>query len=196
LLYDLANAELRAGRPGEAILGYERALVLEPRDPDILANLRQAQRMANLPEPERGVWERAARLLTPDEWAWLATGTLWGACLLAALIALLPGSAGVGFRGQRGTRLVVACLAAGSLLAWSFHGMRMHELGDSIVIGANPLLRTAPYDSAEVSAEILPGERVRIEREHEAFRLVRTGDGKAGWIAAAAVEPILPPAAT
>src|SRR5262249_6506705 len=39
LQYNLGNALFKAGRLGEAILAYERAQRLDPRDPDIGANL-------------------------------------------------------------------------------------------------------------------------------------------------------------
>ncbi len=38
-LYNLANAYARAGKPGLAVLNYERAKLLDPQDPDIDANL-------------------------------------------------------------------------------------------------------------------------------------------------------------
>ena len=38
-LYNYANAFARAGKPGFAVLNYERARLLDPSDPDIDANL-------------------------------------------------------------------------------------------------------------------------------------------------------------
>ena len=42
LLYDWANAQARQGALGAALLGYRRAALLSPRDPDITANLAHA----------------------------------------------------------------------------------------------------------------------------------------------------------
>ncbi len=39
-LYNLANSYARAGKPGMAVLNYERARLLSPNDPDVEANLR------------------------------------------------------------------------------------------------------------------------------------------------------------
>src|SRR3982074_279247 len=36
-LYNLANAYARAGKPGLAVLNYERAKLLDPSDPDVAA---------------------------------------------------------------------------------------------------------------------------------------------------------------
>jgi Flp pilus assembly protein TadD len=38
-LYNLANSYARDGKPGLAVLSYERAALLAPDDPDINANL-------------------------------------------------------------------------------------------------------------------------------------------------------------
>jgi len=39
LFYNLGNAYFKAGKPGPAILNYERARVLDPRDEDMKFNL-------------------------------------------------------------------------------------------------------------------------------------------------------------
>jgi len=187
LLYDLANAELRAGRGGEAVLGYERALALSPRDPDVAANLRQTRRAADLPEPQPGAWDRASAWLGVDEWAWLATAALWAACLLAALRGVRPGGS-----ARRRGGLGLALLAGVTVTAWALALTRLAALDRAVVVGATPTLRVAPYDSATVSVELVPGQVVQIERGHEGFWLVRTEDGKAGWVAADNAERILP----
>ena len=45
LFYNLGNACFKSERLGEAVLWYERSLRLEPRDEDVLANLRFARRV-------------------------------------------------------------------------------------------------------------------------------------------------------
>ena len=47
-LYNLGNAYARAGKPGLAVLNYERAALLAPDDPDIAANLHFVQRAARV----------------------------------------------------------------------------------------------------------------------------------------------------
>lgn len=48
-LYNLANAYARAGKPGFAVLNYERAKLLDPNDPDIEANLNHVREASGLP---------------------------------------------------------------------------------------------------------------------------------------------------
>src|ERR1700679_140544 len=48
-LYNLANSYARAGKPGVAVLNYERAALLAPDDPDIDANLEYVRASAHVP---------------------------------------------------------------------------------------------------------------------------------------------------
>ena len=51
-LYNLANSYARAGKPGLAVLNYERAALLAPNDADINANLEYVRAGAGVrPEP-------------------------------------------------------------------------------------------------------------------------------------------------
>jgi tetratricopeptide (TPR) repeat protein len=192
LLFDLANAYLRAGRLGEAILWYERARLLAPRDPDVQANLRQARRAANLPLPADGdAWSRLEERASPDGWAILASASLFLAAALA--VAARLGRAPTRPRsGGRGLPVAVAAallLAAGAAL---LAATRLRAFDRAVILGPDPALRVAPYEQATVSSALDPGELVRVERDHEGFRLVRTDDGRSGWVREAAAEPIVP----
>ena len=47
-LYNVGNAYARAGKPGLAVLNYERARLLTPDDPDLAANLATVRRSAHV----------------------------------------------------------------------------------------------------------------------------------------------------
>src|SRR5271154_3612109 len=70
-LYNLGNSYARAGKPGMAILNYERADLLAPGDPDIEANLRLVQTSAHLPVESAGPFDRFARIGTPRLLSWM-----------------------------------------------------------------------------------------------------------------------------
>src|ERR1700682_625922 len=70
-LYNLANAYARAGKPGLAVLNYERAKLLEPNDPDIDANLRHVREAVGLPPESRNRFERMADIASPRILAWV-----------------------------------------------------------------------------------------------------------------------------
>jgi tetratricopeptide (TPR) repeat protein len=189
VLFNLGNASLRAGVIGDAILSYERALLLAPRDQDIRANLRQARKAANLPLPEDGAWTRLVHLLTTNGWAGLASAGLYLLCAALLAFRLLRDDerrASV----RRGLRSVAACAAALLLIATAACATRLRELDRAVVLASDPTLRVAPYASATASSELAPGEIVRVERTHEGFALVRTSVGKSGWVSEASVARI------
>src|SRR5208282_4339988 len=70
-LYNLANSYARAGKPGMAVLNYERAILLAPNDPDIEANLRHVRESARLPPESRSWFARAVTVAGPTVLAWL-----------------------------------------------------------------------------------------------------------------------------
>jgi len=189
VLYNLGNASLRAGDVGEAILSYERALLLAPRDQDIRANLRQARKAANLPLPEEGAWTLLIRLLTTNGWAWLASAALYLLCAALLAIRVLRDDARRASL-RRALRLGAARGATVLLIAAAACATRLNELDRAVVLASDPALRVAPYASATASSELAPGELVRIERTHEGFALVRTAAGKSGWMSAGAVARI------
>lgn len=192
VLYNLGNACFRAGLIGEAVLSYERALLLAPRDQDVRANLRQVRSAAGLPEPEASAWTRLVHLLTTDTWAWLASAALYLAC--AALLGLRLLRAGAPAHPARGAlRWAAAALAAFVVVAAAACAARLGERDRGVVLGTAPTLRVAPYPSATASGELAPGELVRIERTHQGFNLVRTAAGRSGWLSDDAVARIANP---
>src|SRR5579863_4317233 len=81
--YNLGNAHFREGKLGLAILDYERARRLAPRDPDIVANLRFAEQRLGVDDvnaPPRA-WQRylhsVIRSRTPTEWGMYELVALW-----------------------------------------------------------------------------------------------------------------------
>src|SRR4051812_26061553 len=69
-LYNLANSYARAGKPGLAVLNYERATLLAPNDPDIRANLDYVRATAQVPTDPPTRFTRFARAANPTAAAW------------------------------------------------------------------------------------------------------------------------------
>src|SRR6204780_384259 len=84
-LYNLANSYARAGKPGLAVLSYERAALLAPDDPDINANLAYVRASAHVPIKPRNRLARLAQSASPTSAAWL--GVLGLALVGVGLVA-------------------------------------------------------------------------------------------------------------
>ncbi len=125
LYFNLGNACFRAGEIGKAIVNYERARRLSPRDPDILANLRFAQQKLGVDEvnaPPR-TWQRMMRSVidsqTPGEWSACELVGIWLATLAAGLAFWL--------RRVR-TTLLVASAAALDLVGGGGLGVELPDV--------------------------------------------------------------------
>ena len=79
VFYDLGNACFRTGDLGRAILNYERALALDPAQPEARANLQLVRDRARALELGTTWAEQHLDFLTRDQYTWLAAIAFWGA---------------------------------------------------------------------------------------------------------------------
>lgn len=187
-LFNEANAAQHAGRLGPAILDYERASLLAPRDPAITQNLRAAREKAGVAAPTIPAWQRPAHWLTFNDLALLASTALLLFSVLIFGMRFLPTT----LRGP--ARGVALSLGATTVLAISSIALRWPELDRAVIIGAQPVAHIAPAANAAPSFEVKPGELVRTEDTYGEFVRIRTSDGGSGWVAASQVEKIIPTA--
>jgi len=184
LLYDLGNAYAQAGRIGPAVLSYERARVLAPRNADVAANLAYVRAHAGLPSHPAAWYQIASGYLSVTGWTWLAVIALWlaAASLLAArrwhwrrlvhvgVVALLLGVAGV------------------SAIAVSEQGLNRAV----VVANKSAAVRVSPFDGALSESSLSEGEVVAVLGRHGDFVHVRDSRGRAGWVQSSTVQAIVP----
>lgn len=184
-LYNLANAYARDGKPGLAVLNYERAALLAPGDVDINANLQFVRAAAHVPALPRNRLERIVQTVTPTLAAWMAVLgiALVGAGLLAARVAPRLGRTPVGII-LLGTALIAVTLCHAMLL-WP----RMHEA--VVLINQTPA-RVTPVPMGDTAFELPEAETVTMTAQHEDFILIRTHGGQSGWVAAASLGAVVP----
>jgi hypothetical protein len=184
-LYNLANSYARAGKPGMAVLNYERADLLAPNDADIQANLKHLRSSLHLPIAAGSKLERIARLAGPTRVAWIAVlGVLIaGASLLSARL----------FPRRRSAWIAGACLSIAALgftvcnaIYW---GPKIHE---AVVIAATTSIRATPVPMGDPLQQLSEAETVTVAQSHEEFVLVRTLAGRSGWVARADLADVVP----
>lgn len=181
LHYNLGNTYYRLGEIGRAILNYERARWLDPRNPDIAANLRLARK--DLPEQTTGALERWTALLSTDGWIYVLVASFWAGLIL---VAFLPGVRWVGRWILLGM-CVLACVGAlVGLTGW--HLAR----NDGVVLADETPLRSAPASGSPVARYLRAGEEGRFIEMHGDYQRVALPDGSRGWVAVGAFERILP----
>lgn len=184
-LYNLANSYARAGKPGLAILYYERASLLSPADPDIQANLQYVRASSHLPQERPDSFDRVAEVASPFWMSWIGVFglSILGAGLIAAKISsrrrLVCGAAVLMGASMVGLTLCNA------LALWP----RLHE---GIVITAATPVRVSPVPMGEALFALPEGEKVKITAEHDGFTLIQTQAGRAGWMTNSNLAPIVP----
>jgi hypothetical protein len=184
-LYNLANSYALSGKPGLAVLNYERASLLAPRDADIQANLRHVREAARLAPQRRNSFERALPIASPDVVAWLGV-----VGLLIAGAAVIAGRLSARYRWGR-----VAAMAVGTVLVafTVVNGIVIWpKLHEGVVITASTPARVTPVPMGEPLFVLAEGETVTMGAEHEGFVLIRTFAGRSGWVSHGNVAPILP----
>jgi hypothetical protein len=181
-LFNQANAAQRAGRPGPAILGYERARLLSPGESSIEQNLRIARERAGVNAPAIPVWQHPAHWLGFDEWA------LLGSCSLVVGCALFFGKRYV---PRRAVSWIGASCAATALLAATAIGLRWNELDRAVIQNTQAKAHIAPAADAQSTFELKAGEIVTAQREYGNFILVRTLDQRSGWVSKNDIDRVI-----
>jgi len=184
-LYNLGNADARAGKPGAAVLNYERARLLDPNDPDLEANLRQVREAAGLAPESRGRFDRFATFAAPRILAWIGLlgFLIAGASLLAR--QLYPGHRHkLAASAVAGILAVVATLC-NAIALWP----TLHE---AVVVAHSAPVQVAPVLDEEPSFVLPEAETVRVNAVHDGFVLVQTRSGRAGWVPEANLALVVP----
>jgi type IV secretory pathway VirB2 component (pilin) len=168
-----------------AVLNYERAALLAPGDPDINANLQYVRASAHVSAEPPNRFERIARAATPAVAAWI--GVL-GIVLVGA--GLLVGRIAPRSRWARACSIplgvaMIALTTSNAILLWP----RMHE---AVVLINQAPARVSPVLMGDTAFLLPEAETVTMTAEHEDFVLIRTRDGRAGWVARANLGAVMP----
>jgi hypothetical protein len=184
--YNLGNSYARVGKPGLAVLSYERAALLAPDDPDINANLAYVRASAHIPMKPRNPIARLGQAARPTLAAWL--GVLGLALVGIGLVVrkLTPRFLWIARGGILLGIALIAVTVSSAMLLWP----RMHE---AVVLVDQTPARVSPAPMADTTFVMREAESVTMTAEHEDFILIRTGSGLSGWVARANLGAVVPP---
>jgi len=188
LLYNLGNASFRLNQIGRAIVFYERARVLLPRDPDLAFNLAHAREQIRDIIPVKEGFAGTAFFwlgsLTLAEFFWcfaLANLLFWGVA-----------AARIFSRAEWASSLLVLLLAfwllSGSSFALKWHQARTDDR--AVILQAEVSVLAGPDTRDTVLFKLHEGTVVHLERSEEGWSLVRLPDDRRGWLRAEAAERI------
>ncbi|MBU1086836.1 MAG: tetratricopeptide repeat protein [Candidatus Omnitrophica bacterium] len=190
IYYNLGNAFFKQGQMGRAIVNYERAQRLLPRDSDVQANLQYALSLCNNSVvPLRHFWlisilKRIAKHLSLDAWTLILSGIYFFGLLFFAGFMLSKKIA---------LKKIAVCLSCCFILVsclWlvKFQEIRMGK--KAIIIVPEIDSRFAPSKDAVVHFKTYEGASIDIIDQNNAWLRIKTPDGKIGWVPDTVLEKI------
>ena len=189
IYYNLGNAYLRLDDLGSAILFYERARLLIPRDADLNFNLRYAldQTRDAIPASQSVIRQGFFWLndLTFSElfWSFAVLNTAFFSILLTRLF----------YRAEWSYYLFLILLIFTAVAACS-SGLKWYELDTddrAVILNEEVNVRSGPDPQDTVLFKIHEGTMVHHERSEDGWVLVHLSEEKRGWVQAKDLERII-----
>ncbi|OGX08892.1 MAG: hypothetical protein A2Z88_10085 [Omnitrophica WOR_2 bacterium GWA2_47_8] len=186
--YNLANSYFKDGQLGKAILNYERAKRLIPRDGDLGANykfvLSQVRNYSSDLEPAWKVWlKQLIQSVTEGEYI-IALMILY---LLTGLVHLsrffVAGS-------RKNIMLLCAGLSCVLLILTAAFVYKINDDNKTAIILKDTDARFEPRENATAHFKLSEGTPVAIQEKEGAWVKISRFDGKLGWVESQAIENI------
>ncbi|MBR5728816.1 MAG: BatD family protein [Prevotella sp.] len=195
LYYNLGNAYYRTDNITQAVLAYERALLLSPGDDDIKFNLQMARSKTIdkiTPESEMFFfsWGRSlVNLMSVDGWATLSIVSI-ALALVLLLVYLFSSATGLRKVGFFGGILLIILFVLSTIFAHQQRSMLENRKGAIVITPSLTIKKTPSAGSSDVSV-IHEGTRVDITDDTmRDWKAVRLADGREGWVPANQIEKI------
>lgn len=195
LYYNLGNAYYKLDNIPLAILNYERALLLEPGDGDIRANLALARgkTIDKVTPPSEMFfvtwWHNLCNSMSSHAWSVVA---------IVCFILMLGGILAYMFVpqllvrkiGVYGAMLMLVLVILANFAGYS-QSRAFAERNNAIVIAPAVSVKSSPNDSSTDLFLIHEGSKVEIlDSSMKLWREVKFEEGKQGWIPLSAIEVI------
>ncbi|MDD5634481.1 MAG: tetratricopeptide repeat protein [Candidatus Omnitrophica bacterium] len=182
LYYNNANAYFKSGRLGKAILNYERATLLSPRDPDIRSNFKYAESLVKgNPESEKSIWSWGPLAAYVNGFSvnelTLFCSFVFTAFLLFIFIFVVRNRPTI----YKITFLVFlfAVILFNALVIWE----KVKESDHAAVIVADSAdALFGPFETATKFFPVKEGMMVNVVSAQNDWYKIERADGKIGWI--------------
>jgi tetratricopeptide (TPR) repeat protein len=194
LEYNLGNAWYRQGSVGQAVLHFERALVLDAKHEQALKNLEFLRSKINAeiePLPDFFVirWWRSARMaLDASTMGYLAMLLWW-----AGFVGLAVWAMGKTREHKKWGLISGLILLIASVLPFALSMSRVmyqDNTGQAILIQKTAILRTGPNDGSQEVETIAEGTKLKELTKLEGWWQVSLENGEIGWLPESALERI------
>jgi len=188
LYYNMGNSYFKKGELGKAILNYERAKRLIPRDSDLKSNYKFATSRIQYDISLKSSWVKRVinifNFLSLNE----ITFFLSSAFVLAILFLILRLFIR---RFRKYTLAVTSCLTIVIMLLSIPLVERIMLLDtQAVVISENPEVRFEPLEDATTHFILYEGMKIITLQTNKEWTKIRRDDGKVGWVKGGEIEKI------
>jgi tetratricopeptide (TPR) repeat protein len=194
LYFNMGNAYYKLDQVGRAILYYERALRLDPKDEDVLANLgiaNQATVDKITPPPEFALasWLRWALYLFPVSILLRSLAVIYLA-LGGLAVTLIVARGGLFSSLIRKAALFAMVLLTATSILFLAQWQDSRNRVEAVVLAEELPAMDAPGDGGTELFSIHEGTKVRIDDTSNGWVEIVLLDGKIGWVSSDGIEVI------
>lgn len=186
LYYNLGNAYYKSHKITMALVHYEKANILDPRDEEILHNLEMTRQLAvdkidNLPEFLPKIWyRRFIGLLKTDQWAYISL-VAFPLSLMLILVYLFVRTVRIRkLSFWLGVFLIIISLSA---FVFSYHQKKLvYKHSYAVIVSPSVTIKSSPDESGTELFQLHEGTRVEVVDQLGEWKEIRLSDGNVGWL--------------
>ena len=181
VFYNLGNAYFKEKQLGRAILSYEKAKQLAPRDRDISANLAYVRGLLEYRmEDKRNSFTKGVETFLNSftlEEIRIGSLTVGLVFWLAWIFPLYFGSDTWSWR-----RKLLVGLALGCVSLWVLKGIHAATVQEAVVLKDQAVVRYGPSHKDQVAFRLGEGMKVRLHKKAGEWGRITLINGETGWI--------------
>ena len=195
IYYNLGNSYYKADDIAKAILNYERALLLQPGNADIRANLEIARsktidKVVSVPDIFFVAWVKSLiNCLSVDAWAKL--GIVFFILLLISFSLFFLFKQIVWKKSGFIAGIVFLFLVVLSNIFASEQKSELVNRNKAIILSPSVTVRSTPSESGNSLFILHEGHKIEVkDNSMREWKEIRLEDGKVGWVPTSAIEVI------
>lgn len=197
LYLNLGNAYYKTDNLAQALINYERAILLDPTDQDVRFNLELARSKCVDKTSQPNIlfitaWaNKLSRIMNVNQWGIATIVSLAIAMLLIAVYYVLgPGKRGRGVCAWIGSLFILF-----SIVSWITAGQQKRSISRhdyAIVTAPSVIVRSTPSTQGTEIVIVHEGFKVKVEDKSSMKQWIeiKLEDGNVGWIEANMIEII------
>lgn len=194
LYFNLGNAYYKLNQVAESIYYYEKALQLQPEDPDVLHNIQFAQNMTldaieTLPKTQLANFkQQLLQQISLQQWSYAIIVCIWLALLFFAIyiISRRPLRKRLAFIGM----LLALFVGGGSFFGANASINQKENVRYGILFSEEIQLYDEPNARSEVAFLLHQGAKVQILDSLQDWQKIRIANGAEGWVKGAAIRAL------